>query len=57
MKVKELIAKLQKFDGNLEVSILSIGANHPNDKFTIDEEKVDLGDGKIVTRIIIEEGW
>ena len=57
MKVKELIAKLQEFDGEIKVSILSIGANHPNDKFSVDKEEVDLGDKKIVTRIVIAEEW
>ena len=55
MKVKELITKLQKFDGEIKVSILSIGVDHPNDKFSVEEDKVDLGDGKIVTRVVITD--
>jgi hypothetical protein len=57
MKVKELIAKLQKFDGEIKVSILSMGSSHPNDEFSVDKEKVDLGDGKILTRVVIAEEW
>jgi len=57
MKVKELITKLQEFDGEIKVSILSIAASHPNDKFSVDKEKVDLGDGKILTRVVIAEEW
>ena len=52
MKVKELIAKLQKFDGELEVQIVS-GIDNDIEQVKLRTIKVEGG----FKDIVILEGW